>query len=178
MSRGGIREGAGRPRRRRRIGDCLCLNAHTIQRVSMWVWYQQTWQTRRYGEVAVEISREPQVMLAVRDGCEDRISLEYTDPLHGGERMWFLCPSCGRRCRDVYLPLDHYLWGCRVCLDLSYATENETRFERLARKEQKLQVRLAKCRPRQSKVRKGLLDQIMRVEMKRERLLAYWRLTL
>ena len=170
MSRGGVRAGAGRPRRRRRIEDCLCLNAHRIQRLSMWVHYRPTWQTPT-GEVAVEFCRQTHIMTVVRDGYPDQISLEHTHPLPGCERMWFLCPSCSRRCRDVYMPLDHYLWGCRVCLGLSYATENETKFDRLVTKQQKLEERLARCRPRQIKTKGRLRDAIFDVEMDRDMLL-------
>ncbi len=170
MPRGGIRNGAGRPRRRRRIEDCLCLNAHRIQRLSMWVHYLPAWETPT-GEVAIDFCRQPQVMSTVRDDHCDQISLEYTHPRYGGERMWFLCPSCSRRCRDVYMPLDCYLWGCRVCLDLSYATENETKFDRLMTKQQKLEMRLARCRPRQTKKKRKLRAAIIDVEMDRDMLI-------
>ena len=171
MPRGGIRIGAGRPRRRRRIGDCLRLNAHRIQRLSMWVRHRRTWQTRR-GEVTVDFSRDPRGMDAIRDGSEERIVLDYTHPPHGGERMWFLCPSCDRRCRDIYMPLDHYLWGCRICLNLSYATENESRFDRLLTKKLKLQSREARCSSRQIETRTKLRHQIMRVDMQCEQIMA------
>ncbi len=46
-----------------------------------------------------------------------RVALDFTPCNLGGQRAWFLCPSCGRRCGVLY-PLK-----CRVCLGLRYASE-------------------------------------------------------
>ena len=46
----------------------------------------------------------------------------------GGTRAWFVCPSCGRRCAILY-PVQ-----CRQCLGLHYASEHESKLDRLLRK--------------------------------------------
>ena len=64
------------------------------------------------------------------------IELDFT-PVHlGGERTWFLCPSCGRRCLSLYW-LSQF--ECRRCHDLVYRT---ARVDSL----QRLEVRLSKVR--------------------------------
>jgi hypothetical protein len=37
-----------------------------------------------------------------------------------GERRWFTCPGCGRRCRIVY---GGKLFRCRLCYRLTYASQ-------------------------------------------------------
>jgi hypothetical protein len=48
------------------------------------------------------------------------VELTYTATSFGGRRVWFLCPSCGRRARLLYLPpgATHFL--CRRCHHLTY----------------------------------------------------------
>ncbi len=64
------------------------------------------------------------------------IELGFTPVHFGGERPWFLCPSCVRRCLSLY-------WigqfKCRKCHDLVYQT---ARVDSL----QRLEVRLSKVR--------------------------------
>ncbi len=58
----------------------------------------------------------------------------------GGNRPWFLCPSCGRRCGILYTIGSRYI--CRICGGLSYGSQNEPRLFRALRKVQKIRVRL------------------------------------
>jgi len=46
----------------------------------------------------------------------------------GGARAWFVCPCCSRRCAILY-PVQ-----CRQCLGLHYASEHESKLDRLFRK--------------------------------------------
>lgn len=49
-----------------------------------------------------------------------------TTPCHyGGERWWFLCPVCFRRCRIIYQPPGQSIFACRICHDLSYRSRQE-----------------------------------------------------
>jgi len=49
-----------------------------------------------------------------------------TTPCHyGGERWWFLCPVCFRRCRILYQPPDQSVFACRICHNLSYKSQQE-----------------------------------------------------
>src|SRR5687767_2851455 len=50
----------------------------------------------------------------------------YTTPGVGGQRAWFLCPNCSRRCRIVY---GGYPFACRLCLNLAYRTCQESRLD-------------------------------------------------
>ncbi len=72
----------------------------------------------------------------------------YTDPnylttqacRYGGERKWFLCPYCQRRCGVLIQASVDFV--CRLCANLPYACQNETRYDRLARKHRKLRARI------------------------------------
>lgn len=54
----------------------------------------------------------------------DRIPLEATTPHYGGQRWWFRCVSCGRRCGVLYAP--GRLWRCRTCWNVTYTSSNES----------------------------------------------------
>lgn len=58
----------------------------------------------------------------------------------GGERPWFLCPSCRRRCGKLYAIRSRYV--CRKCGELSYESQSETSHYRALRKAQKIRARL------------------------------------
>jgi hypothetical protein len=38
----------------------------------------------------------------------------------GGERLWFLCPPCGRRVGILFLPVGQRFFACRRCHQLTY----------------------------------------------------------
>lgn len=40
-----------------------------------------------------------------------------------GQRIWFVCPICGRRCRLLYLPRRERTWACRHCHQLTYTSQ-------------------------------------------------------
>ncbi|MHB8869589.1 MAG: DUF5679 domain-containing protein [Thermoleophilia bacterium] len=57
--------------------------------------------------------------------CDQRpwqVALTRTRTSVGTERVWFLCPRCGRRVRKLYLPPGRSTFGCRSCHDLSSAS--------------------------------------------------------
>jgi hypothetical protein len=47
---------------------------------------------------------------------------EITTPHYGGQRYWWRCPSCGRRCAYLY---GGKLFACRTCHNLTYASAQE-----------------------------------------------------
>ena len=55
------------------------------------------------------------------------VSLGHTPGTFGGERVWFACPSCGKRVRKLYLPPSGWRFWCRTCHDLSYASRQKRR---------------------------------------------------
>ena len=71
---------------------------------------------------------------------EERVWFDRTPCHFGGERLWFLCPHCGRRVAVLYGAGIRFL--CRHCYDLPYASQNETRSDRLLRKARKIRQRL------------------------------------
>jgi len=60
-----------------------------------------------------------------RDSVRLYIDLEATDCYFGGKRWWFRCPSCGRRCRILYLPPFENKFACRLCHNLTYRSQQE-----------------------------------------------------
>ena len=69
----------------------------------------------------------------------DRIPLSFTTPNYGGERAWFVCPSCYKRKR--------VLWGrkyyrCAKCYGMTHDSQYEDRASRLLDRAQKIKVKL------------------------------------
>ena len=44
----------------------------------------------------------------------------------GSPKYWLLCPDCGRRCGNLYLPPGKQRFVCRLCGDLSYTSCQES----------------------------------------------------
>ena len=62
----------------------------------------------------------------------DIISFTWTPCNYGGRRQWFQCPGCGRRVGLVY---GGRYFRCRHCYDLTYASQQISREDRLIEKE-------------------------------------------
>ena len=69
------------------------------------------------------------------------ISLLWSPCSYGGERPWFACPGCARRCAVLYLenPL-----RCRLCLQVRYPCQTETELVRYQRHLRKTLLRIQK----------------------------------
>lgn len=52
-----------------------------------------------------------------------RVGLDYTICNYGGERVWFICPDCGRRVRILYQRKG--MFKCRSCQSLNYILQQE-----------------------------------------------------
>jgi hypothetical protein len=76
------------------------------------------------------------------------IPVEYTACHFGGERPWFRCPDadCGVRVRRVHCFPPHGRWGCRRCLQLTYASPCERETARAARRARKIKQQLGGSR--------------------------------
>jgi hypothetical protein len=74
------------------------------------------------------------------DGLHN-VRLTWTTCQYGGDRPWFLCPNCSRRCAKL---LDYRGHGfrCRQCYGAGYAVENEIPEWRIRRRIKKLEHRL------------------------------------
>lgn len=64
-----------------------------------------------------------------------------TTPCHyGGERPWFLCPDCNRRCSSIFAVRGRF--ACRKCQYLAYGSTQASPVDRARMKWRKLRDRL------------------------------------
>lgn len=71
---------------------------------------------------------------------EEKILFDRTPCNYGGERLWFLCPHCGRRVAVLYGVGVHFL--CRECYSLPYASQMKGEIDRLIDKKHGLGRRI------------------------------------
>jgi hypothetical protein len=74
------------------------------------------------------------------EDVEQAISFYRTPCNYGGFRTWFLCPRCWQRIAVLYGAGKYFL--CRHCYNLTYASQQESREDRLMRKARKIRRRL------------------------------------
>ena len=67
------------------------------------------------------------------------IGLSYTPCHMGGQRAWFVCPSCQKRAAILY---GKRFFACRKCCELVYPITTESELDRKTRKLDKLRERL------------------------------------
>ena len=53
------------------------------------------------------------------------LSVVDTPCFYGGRRYWFLCPACKQRCRILYAAPDCLVFGCRLCHNLTYPSQQQ-----------------------------------------------------
>lgn len=70
---------------------------------------------------------------------DDFVPLVSTATRFGGERKWFQCPTCEKRCRIIY---GGSYFRCRNCYGLKYETQYEPGFARAATAALKIRDRL------------------------------------
>src|SRR5262249_21797030 len=63
----------------------------------------------------------------------------YTPTRLGGQRQWFRCLKCYRRCRKIY---GGRYFRCRLCYRLRYASQSEDKAQRAMRRADKVAKRL------------------------------------
>jgi hypothetical protein len=153
MGRGGARYGAGRPGWRRRCESLLSLDVRKLRRhgtlqpgTYAWGWSRDGEQYASVGIVVqpeslrLEYTRTPSGGESVAFQCTVR--LERMPCRFGGERTYFTCPDCGRRCERLF-GLDRAgRFACRLCLRLGYASESESHEDRAWRRQRKLEAQL------------------------------------
>jgi hypothetical protein len=69
----------------------------------------------------------------------ERVPLVHTAQPFGGERLWFACPECGRRCAVLY---GGRRFLCRCCVGLPYTSQSEAAPDRLRRRARLIRERL------------------------------------
>ena len=70
---------------------------------------------------------------------EQHVPFDFTRLKFGGQRQWFQCPRCYRRCLVLYGGARFY---CRKCQRLKYKTQSEIGWQRQITKAQKIRKRL------------------------------------
>jgi hypothetical protein len=68
------------------------------------------------------------------------VPLEWTPCHFGGERPWFRCPGCGRRCARLYGA--DQLFTCHRCQGLAYISQRQSSADRALRRAQSIRVKL------------------------------------
>lgn len=98
---------------------------------------------QRSGEVVwAAASRRARAKLILIDGAlilegpdfrAQVVKLEWTTTAIPGQRPWFTCPCCDRRCLILYRPWEarDALFACRKCHALTYPSQRQTRYQRL-----------------------------------------------
>jgi len=158
MPRGGTRYGAGRPGWHRKAEASLSLDVRRLARMDYLrpgTSYGWTWRDS-YGDVVgrlgVNVPDPFHLLLSYRwtpYGGDSQhvfcnVPLCRTPCNYGASRVWFRCPRCDQRCALIYFGAPGGQYGCRKCARVAYTSQSENRMDRLYRKQQKLQKRLAR----------------------------------
>ena len=81
-----------------------------------------TWQITR-----ISVLGSPCIMLRIFHPIgeiQKIVTLSYWKPRFGGESVYLLCPTCGRKCRKIYAPSGAD-YRCRICWKLAYISSQE-----------------------------------------------------
>lgn len=161
MARGGWRYGAGRPARNAKAEELKRIDVRiwakrgyfqmNMEHSFAWSW---TCNNEPSGSISVLASfRNATLSYRLRDsyGGEwrdklERVSIERTRCNYGGERVWFQCPTCGRRCELLYLRFGRF--ACRKCNHVAYSSQAGGVLDRLTHKLDKLRKRIERGRPK------------------------------
>lgn len=181
MGKGGMRIGAGRPAYKMKAESCLRLDLRHLVRQGVLRGSFTSWAWTRDGEQTGSIGIRSDGKYAVRleyacNGVpsDQRVGLEYTACNMGGERAWFACPVCQRRCAVLFMRAKRF--ACQKCQRLAYSSQSEDVCGRAWRAQQKRERKLGPNweRPKgmHDVTRRRLLDQIWRYEEVRENALA------
>jgi hypothetical protein len=153
MSKGGARYGAGRPGYK--------VKAEHLCRVDVREWARRgylrgacafSWSWQRGGEpagsIGVCVHGPDALTLAytatvgdVRRDVTERLTMVNTPCAYGGARPWFKCPCCARRVAMLYLRGGRF--ACRLCKRVAYSSQSDDALDRLWRRQDKIEKRLA-----------------------------------
>jgi hypothetical protein len=70
----------------------------------------------------------------------ERVEFGYTETQFDGRRLWLCCPGCWRHCGVLYCGRNGF--RCRVCCQLTYASQYQRGWERARSRAEKLHARL------------------------------------
>ena len=78
----------------------------------------------------------------VRCSVPTEIRIERTACPYGGTRPWFRCRRCNSRRATLYGLDEDNSFSCRRCMGLVYSSQDETKMNRLYRKQDRLEAKL------------------------------------
>ena len=110
-------------------------------------WFFCSWQSNRVKSglfVGVESQRVVLFHLIPGPGRKyqrfrEPVYLDFSPCHYGGERPWFLCPSCNRRVVVLYFC---GYFGCRRCHGLAYKSQQVSKWERPVHRIRQIRTRL------------------------------------
>lgn len=159
MGTGGSRWGAGRRGYRVKAEDASPLDIRLLRTKRaigdvhpfVWEWWMGN---RSCGNVGVMLALdEMHLIYRTRNNSADEgtqrtqsISISRTPCNFGGEREWFDCPRCQRRCAVIYFRWNHF--ACRRCQQVAYASQSGGPLDRLLNKARKARARVVWPKPR------------------------------
>lgn len=112
-------------------------------------WFSWSWSYIDERRDTVGVRVEPsQVVLMFRQRdqgedwreVEEPIALTHTPCTYGGQRVWFVCPSCQHRAALLRCQRPYFV--CRRCCRLPYQSQNETQADRAISRARMLRRRL------------------------------------
>ena len=142
--------GSGRYGGRQVTADYRRLDVRHLQRAGVltpgwnggWGWYRNN---EERDDIRIRASatslrlRYTTIQLGKHKQHDYTVNLSRTRCHYGGERPWFLCPSCGRRVAILY---GGAVFACRHCYRLAYQVQHETDNDRTIRKVDAIRARL------------------------------------
>jgi hypothetical protein len=143
----------------------LCEDFHQIDVRKIDLQHGSQWQYPPPGGIALIARGEGVRVIKGAIDCQVRIS--HTKCNYGGQRPWFLCPECDRRCLLLYFVHDGF--GCRRCMRLVHTSATECELDRRLRKMNKLLVRLREFDARPKWKRWRTFEQVYQQRVKAER---------
>lgn len=152
--RGGWRSGAGRLSYKSKMEYHRRIDVRRWAREGMLVsgrYFGWQWSNENGEQVAsinVRIENTHSLTLLYRwrsngkEWCDESVPVRLgrTACNYGGDRVWFICPHCGRRAATLYFASE--TWACRTSLKLAYACQSEDTLDRLHRRKSKLESKL------------------------------------
>ncbi len=158
MGRGGMRFGAGRPGWKRKAELSLAFDIREVAGRGLLVpgtAFNYTWTNsdgKQPGTIGVRITDDAERVImsyqwsvngSVPQSVDCSIAIARTACFYGGNRPWFLCPKCGRRCGVLYFSgRGAGLYECRDCVKVTYASQCEDSLGRTWIKQSKIEARL------------------------------------
>jgi hypothetical protein len=136
-----------------------------------WGWWNNYGE--KTGSIGVRIGEETVTLNYTVDGepYEPTVRLSRTPCHFGGERVWFFCPRCYKRCAKLYLRWS--VFRCRRCQCMGYLVENQNLGQRLWMKAEKIERRLGPNLSRPKGMRKHthkrLRERYWAIEERRDR---------